>query len=75
MGSNPELFCPNLFLHYYESRWFCQLRKLELRRATRFANVCCFMDDLTVFNDAGEFEKSCKKIRFTLLRLSSKKKI
>ena len=61
MGSNPALFWPNLFLHYYERRWFCQLTKLDIRRATRFANVCCFMDDLTTFNDGGEFEKTLQR--------------
>lgn len=30
MGWDPTPFFVNLFLHYYEGRWICQLRKLDI---------------------------------------------
>ena len=51
-----------MFLHYYESRWIRQLRKSDIKCATRFAHVFRFIDDLTAINDGEEFEKSCKEI-------------
>lgn len=56
MGWDPTPFFVNLFLHYYEGRWICQLRKLDIRR---FANVFRFIDNLTVINGEKEFERSC----------------
>lgn len=45
------------YLHYYESRWICLLRKSDIRRGGTFANVFRFIDDLTAINDAGVPEK------------------
>ena len=62
MGSDPERFFANLFQHYYENRWIRQLRKSDIRRGRRFANVVQIIDDLTTIDDDGEFERSCKEI-------------
>ena len=60
MGSDPAPFFANLFLYY--NKWILKLKKVDLRRATQFAKVFCFIDDLLVLNDNLEFEKNYHEI-------------
>ena len=62
MGSDPAPFFANLFLYHYESKWIRSLKKSDLRRARKFANVFRFIDDLTTLNDWGEFEQHFHEI-------------
>ena len=62
MGSDPAPFFANLFLFYYECLWMKNLRKNNIGRGKKFANIFRFIDDLIVVNDNGEFERSWKEI-------------
>ena len=61
-GSDPAPFFANLFLYYYESNWIKSIKKNDLIRARRLCNIFRFIDDLSVINDAEEFENNFKHI-------------
>ena len=62
MVANPVPFLANFFLYHSEKRWIGKIRKTDLRHARWFADVFCFIDDLAVVNESGEFERSYKDI-------------
>ena len=39
-----------------------EINKTNMRRARRSVNTFIFIDDLTVLNDGGEFERSFREI-------------
>ena len=57
MGTDPAPFMANFFLYYYENKYLRKLKKTDVRRARRFKNCFRFIDDLSILNDGGEFEK------------------
>ena len=63
----------NLFLYYHENKWVCKVKKVDLNRATRLANVFRFIDDLTVINDCGVFEHTYQEMYHPELKLKKKK--
>ena len=62
MGSDPAPFFANLFLYYYESKWINEIKRTDLIRARKLCNIFRFIDDLSTFNDNGEFELHCHDI-------------
>ena len=62
MGSDPAPFMANLFLYYYENKWINKLKKSDIGRARRYSNIFRFIDDLSAFNDGGEFQNNYREI-------------
>ena len=62
----------NLFLYYYENKWINIIEAMGVRRARHFVNIFKFIDELTVVNDCGEFEKTFNKIYPTESELKNK---
>ena len=48
----------NLSLYIYEFNGCYILKRVTYRKASKFANTFCFIDDLCVINKNSEFEKS-----------------
>ena len=56
MGTNCAPYVANLFLHYYEDKYICELinsNRTEI--ALALANMFRYQDDCIVFNDDGRF--------------------
>ena len=62
----------NLFLYYYENKWINIIETMGVGRARHFVNIFKFIDELTVVNDCGEFEKTFNKIYPTESELKNK---
>ena len=60
MGSDLAPIMHNLFHYYYENKLVRKIKKVDLNRATRPANVFRFIDDLTAINYGGKFGHSYK---------------
>ena len=46
MGSDPAPIISNLFLYFYENELVGKMKKVDLNRARRLANVFRFIDNL-----------------------------
>lgn len=62
MGSDPSPFMANLFLYYYENKFVRECKSSDKSKVRFFNNSFRFIDDLSIFNDNGEFEKNIKNI-------------
>ena len=49
--------------------------KTDIRRARGFANILRFINDLTVLNDGGEFERNFREIYHPELKLKKENDI
>ena len=63
-GSNPDLsvLCKFVFIFLRKQVDQEKVKKIDVKRARRFANVARFIDCLTALKDGGEFEQSFKEI-------------
>ena len=73
MVSDPVLFMANLFLHYYENKWY-YIPKKDLRKAHLFSHTIRFIDDLCVINDYVGFDKNGTLRIYILQSCNSKMK-
>ena len=51
MVSDLAPFSANFFFYYYEKKWINKIKKTDIGRARRFANILRVIDDLTALDD------------------------
>ena len=69
MGSDIVPLFGNLFLFFYESRWWLKSIKNDYVVARKFSNIFRLIDDLIAVNDGSEFENQYNEIFPTKLIL------
>jgi len=69
MGTDPAPFMANLFLYLYEKNFVLQLKKENIIKARKLANVFRFIDELCTINDNDLFENNFKSIYLAEMEL------
>ena len=74
-GSNPAPFCGNLLLDHKKADWVKAQRKLVTTNVQKIINSFRFINDLLSLNYDSTFEKDCKDIYSTELKLKKENNI
>ena len=67
MAVDLALFCNNLYLYNYESKYITNLIRTNKLRGRRFHSTFWFIDNLCTLNDGGEFGTAFLEIYSTEL--------
>ena len=62
LAFDPAQCFANLFLYHYENEQFKKVKKKKIREARKLSNVFRLIDELTAFNEGGEFEQRFQEI-------------
>ena len=74
-GSNPAPFCGNILLDHKKADWVKAQRKLVTTNVQKIINSFRFINDLLSLNYDSTFEKDCKDIYSTELKLKKENNI
>ena len=75
MGSYPASSFANHFIYYHEKKWIKKIKMTSIRTARKLEKTFSFIDNLTVLNDGGKFERGSAEIYLPKLKLQTENDI